>query len=136
MTKNDIANKINYKADLTRIIVLNYKGAFKVGNVYDNRGKAESWMCSDSTEDFDPELENSVEYVLYVNNIDCHKVDYDNDEECDVLDANGCESEGECLLPAETKLKIISVSSDEDFEEMGFYEVELEKVDWLEDLKC
>jgi hypothetical protein len=129
MTKNDIANKINYKADLTRIIVLNYKGAFKVGNVYDNRGKAESWMCSDSTEDFDPELENSVEYVLYVNNIDCHKVDYDNDEECDVLDANGCESEGECLLPAETKLKIISVSSDEDFEEMGFYEVELEKVD-------
>ena len=129
MTKNDIANKINYKADLTRIIVLNYKGAFKVGNVYDNRGKAESWMCSDSTEDFWPELENSVEYVLYVNNIDCHKVDYDNDEECDVLDANGCESEGECLLPAETKLKIISVSSDEDFEEMGFYEVELEKVD-------
>jgi hypothetical protein len=128
MTKNDIANKINYKADLTRIIVLNYKGAFKVGNVYDNRGKAESWMCSDSTEDFDPELENSVEYVLYVNNIDCHKVDYDNDEECDVLDANGCESEGECLLPAETKLKIISVSSDEDFEEMGFYEVELEKI--------
>ena len=127
MTKNEIANKINYKADLTRIIVLNYKGAFKVGNVYDNRGKAESWMCSDSTEDFDPELENSVEYVLYVNNIDCHKVDYDNDEECDVLDANGCESEGECLLPAETKLKIISVSSDEDFEEMGFYEVELEK---------
>lgn len=128
MTKNDIANKINYKADLTRIIVLNYKGAFKVGNVYDNRGKAESWMCSDSTEDFDPELENSVEYVLYVNNIDCHKVDYDNDEECDVLGADGCESEGECLLPAETKLKITSVSSDEDFEEMGFYEVELEKI--------
>ena len=129
MTKNEIANKINCKADLTRIIVLNYKGAFKVGNVYDNRGKAESWMCSDSTEDFDPELENSVEYVLYVNNIDCHKVDYDNDEECDVLDANGCESEGECLLPAATKLKITAVSSDEDFEEMGFYEVELEKVD-------
>ena len=128
MTKNEIANKINCKADLARIITLNYKGAFKAGDIYDNRGKAESWMCSDSTEDFDPELENSVEYVLYVNNIDCHKVDYDNDEECDVLDANGCESEGECLLPAETKLKIISVSSDEDFEEMGFYEVELEKV--------
>ena len=128
MTKNDIANKINYKADLTRIIVLNYKGAFKVGNVYDNRGKAESWMCSDSTEDFDPELENSVEYVLYVDNIECHKVEYDNDEECDVLDAGGCESEGECLLPAETKLKITAVSSDEDFEEMGFYEVGLEKV--------
>ena len=43
-------------------------------------------------------------------------------------DADGCESEGECLLPAETKLKITAVSSDEDFEEMGFYEVELEKV--------
>ena len=128
MTKNDIAKKVNCKTSLTRIIMLNYKNAFNVGDIYDNRGKAESWMCSDSTEDFDPELENSVEYVLYVNNIDCHKVDYDNDEECDVLDANGCESEGECLLPAETKLKIISVSSDEDFEEMGFYEVELEKI--------
>jgi len=128
MTKNEIANKINCRADLARIIMLNYKGAFEVGDIYDNRGKAESWMCSDSTEDFDPELENSVEYVLYVDDIECHKVDYDNDEECDVLDADGCESEGECLLPAETKLKIISVSSDEDFEEMGFYEVELEKV--------
>ena len=128
MTKNEIANKINYKADLARIIMLNYKGAFEAGDIYDNRGKAESWMCSDSTEDFDPELENSVEYVLRIDDIECHKVNYDNDEECDVLDANGCESEGECLLPAETKLKIISVSSDEDFEEMGFYEVELEKV--------
>lgn len=128
MTKNEIANKINYKADLARIIVLNYKGAFKAGDIYDNRGKAESWMGPDSTEDFDPELENSVEYVLRIDDIECHKVDYDNDEECDVLDADGCESEGECLLPAETKLKIISVSSDEDFEEMGFYEVELEKV--------
>ena len=127
MTKNEIANKINCKADLARIITLNYKGAFEVGNIYDNRGKAESWMGPDGTEDFDP-LENSVEYVLYVDNIECHKVDYDNDEECDVLDAGGCESEGECLIPAETKLKIVSVSSDEDFEEMGFYEVELEKI--------
>ena len=49
MTKNEIANKINYKADLTRIIVLNYKGAFEVGNIYDNRGKAESWMGPDGT---------------------------------------------------------------------------------------
>ena len=128
MTKNEIANKINCKADLARIIMLNYKGAFEVGNIYDNRGKAESWMGPDGTEDFDPELENSVEYVLRIDDIECHKVDYDNDEECDVLDAGGCESEGECLLPAETKLKIISVSSDEDFEEMGFYEVGLEKV--------
>lgn len=128
MTKNEIANKINYKADLARIIMLNYKNAFKVGDIYDNRGKAESWTGPDGTEDFYPELENSVEYVLYVDDIECHKVDYDNDEECDVLDADGCESEGECLLPAETKLKIISVSSDEDFEEMGFYEVDLEKV--------
>ena len=128
MTKNEIANKINYKADRARIIMLNYKNAFKVGDIYDNRGKAESWMGPGSTEDFDPELENSVEYVLRIDDIECHKVDYDNDEECDVLDADGCESEGECLLPAETKLKITAVSSDEDFEEMGFYEVELEKV--------
>ena len=129
MTKNEIANKINCKADLARIITLNYKGAFKAGDIYDNRGKAESWMGPDGTEDFYPELKKSVEYVLYVDDIECHKVDYDNEEECDVLDASGCESEGECLLPAETKLKIISVSSDEDFEEMGFYEVGLEKVD-------
>ena len=129
MTKNEIANKINCKADLARIITLNYKGAFKAGDIYDNRGKAESWMGPDGTEDFYPELRNSVEYVLYVDDIECHKVHYDNDEECDVLDAGGCESEGECLLPAKTKLKIVSVSSDEDFEEMGFYEVELEKVD-------
>jgi ribosomal protein L30E len=57
MTKNEIANKINYKANLARIIMLNYKGAFEVGNIYDNRGKAESWMGPDRTEDFWPELE-------------------------------------------------------------------------------
>ena len=129
MTKNEIANKINYKADLARIIMLNYKNAFKVGDIYDNRGKAESWTGPDGTEDFYPELENSVEYVLYVDDIECHKVDYNSEAECDVLGATGCEVEGECLLPAETKLKITAVSSDEDFEEMGFYEVELEKVD-------
>ncbi|WP_373845734.1 hypothetical protein, partial [Clostridium sp.] len=52
-----------------------------------------------------------------------------NDFCVDTVIGSAWEAEGECLLPAETKLKITAVSSDEDFEEMGFYEVELEKVD-------
>ena len=55
--------------------------------------------------------------------VPCHKVDYNNDEEVEILDAY--EGEGEVLIPAGTKFKVLSVSTDDDYEEMGYYEVEL-----------
>ncbi|MBN1079231.1 hypothetical protein DVV88_16365 [Clostridium botulinum] len=56
-----------------------------------------------------------------------HEVDYENEEECEILDAEGCENECEVLIHKDTQKFIITfVSTDEDFEEMGYYEVELE----------
>lgn len=83
-------------------------------------------MGPDSDEDFCPECPNQYEYVLYAKNVDCHKVDYENPQECELLDAE--EGEGECLVPADTHFRIASVSSEDDFSEMGFYEVYLEKI--------
>ena len=125
MTKDEIARNINYKTDLCRIIILNYEDAFKEGEIYDNQGKAESWMCSDGTENFQPELLNGIEYDLYVDDIECHKVNYNSEAECDVLGATGCEVEGECLLSAETKLRVTSCSYEDD---MRCYVVHLKKV--------
>jgi hypothetical protein len=51
------------------------------------------------------------------------------DEEVEILDAENCENECEVLIHKDTQRIIIkSVSTDEDFEEMGYYEVELEVI--------
>jgi len=125
MTKNELANKINATLNLCRVITSSDDCLFTVGEMYDNRGSAESWAGPDS-QGFNCESDYGYEYALYVNDCPCHVVDYDNEEETDILDA--FEAEGECLVPAETKMKIVSVSSKEDYEEMGYYEVRLEIV--------
>ena len=130
MTKNEIANKINYKADLARVIKTNWEMDFVEDIIYDNQGKAESWSDREnSQESFIPENDGSYVYVLYCDNVPCHKVDYTNAEECDILGATDCESEVECLVSAETKMRITYVSSEDDFKEMGYYTVEMELVE-------
>jgi hypothetical protein len=124
MTKNDIANQINHKTDIARTITTDWEMDFVVGQMYDNRGKAESWQDSKSARSsYEPEIKREYTYVLYCKNVDCHAVDYDNDKEVDIL--NAYESESEVLVPAETKMKITYVSEDAD---MGYYVVELEVV--------
>ena len=123
MTKNEIANKINATLNLCRVITSSDDRLFAEGDSYDNRGNAESWMGPE-TKGFESENDYGYEYALYVKNCPCHVVDYDNAEEAEVLDAY--EEEGECLVPAETKMIVTYVSSDEDYEEMGYYVVELE----------
>ena len=127
MTKNEIANKINATLNLCRVITSSDDRLFTEGEMYDNRGVAESWMGPDSKE-FYEENDFGYEYALYVKNCPCHVVNYDNEDECEELDACDCDDEGECLVPAETKMRIVSVSTDEDYKEMGYYSVELEIV--------
>lgn len=130
MNKNEIASQINYKADLARIIKTNWEMDFAVDEIYDNQGKAESWTDrAESKQSFISENDGSYEYVLYCDNVPCHKVDYTNLEECDALGAKDCESECECLVSANTKMIITYVSSEDDFKEMGYYIVEMELVE-------
>ena len=126
MTKNEIADitngnlkgiarqiKTNYKLDLTEndIIIVE---------------KAESW--TDGGE-FTVENEREYQYLFYCTN-ECpvHIVDYENEEEAETLGATDCETEKEVLVPAGTKFRIVSVSTDEDCKEMGYYSIDVEYI--------
>jgi hypothetical protein len=127
MTKNEIAMQINCIDNIGRTLILDERSYFTEGQIYNNRDKAESWQSSDANQSFECELDGKYIYFLRCNNVPCHKVDYDNEEEVKVL--NAYENECEVLVPANTNMKIVSVSTDDDYEEMGYYEVELELIE-------
>lgn len=125
MDKNTLAKQINFTASYaTRTIGVD-KVEYKQGQIITIE-KAESWAyeCDSS---FNIENANyDYEIVFTCSNLPCHKVDYENEKEVDLL--NAVISEGEILVPAGTKFKVISVSTDDDYKEMGYYEVELEVI--------
>jgi len=132
MTKNEIAQNINGVKDLGRIIATNWEMDFVEGEIYDNKGNAESWTDRDnSTVAFEPASGNGgpITYVLHCNQVPCHVVDYENEDECLSISATDCEDEAECLVSPETKMIITFVSTEDDFDEMGYYLVELELVE-------
>ena len=129
MTKEELAKQINAVKDLGRIITTNFELDFIEGEIYDNRGKSESWTDRDKAEkDFIPESDRQIMYVLQCDQVPCHAVDYTNPEEREILGAEDCEHEAECLVPANTKMQITYVSGEYDFEEMGYYIVEMEVI--------
>lgn len=126
MTKNEIANQTNANIkQIFRQISTNYKLELKEDEVIVLE-KAESW--SDNGE-FTVETEREYEYCFVcLNECPVHVVDYENEEECDILGATDCEAEKEVLVAAGTKFRIISVSTDEDYEEMGYYSIDVEYI--------
>ena len=124
MTKNEIANMTNGKLKgITRQISTNYELDLREDDIIILE-KAESW--TDGGE-FTVENEREYEYMFYcVNECPVHIVDYENEEETEILGATDCESEKEVLVAAGTKFRIVSVSTDEDYEEMRFYSIDVE----------
>ena len=126
MTREELSRQINFCGNLTRVLAFNWKQDFKEGDIWDNKGRAESWQCEECTQSFVPENGKKVVYVLYCDNVSGHKVDYSNQTEVEFLEA--VEGEGEVLVPPETKMRITWISSDNDYYEMGYYEVHLELI--------
>lgn len=124
LTKETIANQTNANIkQIFRQISTNYKLELKEDEIIVLE-KAESW--SDNGE-FTVETEREYEYCFVcLNECPVHVVDYENEEETEILGATDCESEKEVLVAKGTKFRIISVSTDEDYEEMGYYSVEVE----------
>lgn len=125
MDRLSIANKINYKGKATRTITVDSKLDLNIGDEYKFFKEVESWAGINCSENFIPEIEGGITYVFTCDDIEGHEVDYEDEEECEVLDCENCESEGEVLVKNDIEMKISFVSSDEDFKEMGYYEVEL-----------
>ena len=125
--KSEIAKQINFEGKIYRTINVDDKLNLKEGQIYDNRGRVESWCNEYGT--FNPEINGEYQYFFRCDvPVKGHEVDYENEEECEVLCAVGCEDECEVLILPSQKFLIKSVTTDEDFEEMGYYEVELEPV--------
>ena len=126
MTKNEIANMINGNLKgIARQIKTNYKLELKEDDVIVLE-KAESW--TDGGE-FTVENEREYEYLFYcVNECPVHIVDYENEEETETLGATDCEAEKEVLVPAGTKFRIVSISTDEDYKEIGYYNIDVEYI--------
>ena len=123
MMKEYYAKQINGVKNIARQISLNYQLDLVEGQMYNNCKKAESW--SEPGAEFSIENEKKYVYVFTCDNVPCHAVDYNNKKETYDLGATDCEKEREVLVSADTKMVITYVSSDEDFEEMGYYSVEL-----------
>jgi hypothetical protein len=126
MTKNEIANQTNAKIkNIHRQISTNYKLELKEDDIIIVE-KAESWSNDGY---FNIETEREYEYCfICINECPVHVVDYENEEECEVLSCEDCEAEKEVLVAKNTKFRIISISTDEDYKEMGYYNIDVEYI--------
>ena len=126
MTKNEIANQTNANIkNINRQISTNYKLEIKEDDIIVLE-KAESWSNDGY---FNVEAEREYEYCFVcLNECPVHVVDYENEEETEILGATDCEAEKEVLVAKDTKFRIISVSTDEDYKEIGYYSVEVEYI--------
>ena len=126
MTKESLANQVNATLKgIGRTIALNYLEDYKVGDTITVE-KAESWTNGGT---FTVETGRKYEYFFICENeVNVHEVDYDNEEECEILDCQDCWDEKEVLVPAGTRFKIIEVMSDEAFGELGYKEIRVKRI--------
>lgn len=126
MNKETLSKDINFIAPLAvRTIGIQNEFTFKKGDMIINK-KSESWQCN-SDSNFNIENPNyKIEVVFYCKNLPCHKVDYDNEEEVEIL--NAVKGEGEVLVPAGTHFKILDVGTIDDIKDVGYISIDLEYV--------
>ena len=126
-TRLEIAKDINYKGKVVRTISVGSKLDIKVGDEYKFYKEVESWQGDNSYSSFDP-LEDGIEYTFEIDEIEGHEVNYEDEEECEILGAVDCIDEGEVLITNDKRMRIKYISNDEDYKEMGYYSVELELI--------
>ena len=125
MTRKDIANQINHIGNLVRTISTHKRLFYTVGDIYNNRGKVESWQDSSAIRKFKPETDGKFIYTFYCENVPCHKVDYENINECNVLNSLNCDNECEVLVLETAKMVVTSFSIDNDCKENESHSVQL-----------
>lgn len=89
--------------------------------------KAESWTTGG-----DYQADNGSDLVYFfecTNECPVHEVDYSNSEETEAICATEYEAENEVLVAAGTQFRVTYVSSEDDYNEMGYYTVEVEYIE-------
>ena len=102
---------------------------YQEGNIITLK-EAKSFAGQDAHEEFQVETGFDGQTVKVVFNCDgavlAHKVDYQDKDEVETLDA--IKGEDEYLVPRGTHFKIICSSNEEDIAEMGYFEVDIEQL--------
>ena len=108
------SNIKNWKGTATRLMAFDEEQEFFLG---EKRNFGLSW--TDGGE-FTPEIYGKYQYVIIITEeVEGHKVDYDNEEECEDLSCEGCSKEKEILINRD--FEIIEVQNFD--EETGFGKV-------------
>ena len=122
MTKNQIALDKNFITNrISRQIQVDEKLEYQVGDII-TLDDATSW--TDGGE-FKVETPGEFTYVFWINNdVNVHQVDYENEEECEILGCEDCYEEKEVLLEANVQLRIVNIIKSDD--EVPFTTIETE----------
>ena len=124
MTKNEIALNRNFNTNrISREIQVDEELVYQVGDII-TLDDATSW--TDGGE-FKVETPGEFTYVFWINNdVNVHQVDYENEEECEVLGCEDCYEEKEILLEANVQLRIVNIIKSDD--EVPFTTIETELI--------
>ena len=124
MTKNEIALNRNFNTNrISRQIQVDEELVYQVGDII-TLDDATSW--TDGGE-FKVETPGEFTYVFWINNdVNVHQVDYENEEECEVLGCEDCYEEKEILLEANVQLRIVNIIKSDD--EVPFTTIETELI--------
>lgn len=129
MTKDEIAKEINARVkNISREIQVDSPIDFNIGQII-TLDKAESWTNGG---EFDVENYGKYSYVFHIeDSIDVHAVDYYNEAETDILDAEDCQREKEVLIAAGRKFEVVEFTGNDSFDmedDQGFAEVYLREI--------
>ena len=124
MTKNEIALDKNFNTyRISRQIQVDEKLEYQVGDII-TLDEPTSW--TDGGE-FKVETPKEFTYIFWINNdVDVHQVDYENEEECEILGCEDCYEEQEVLIEAGRQLRITKIIESDD--EVPFTTIETELI--------
>ena len=124
MTKNQIALDKNFNTyRISRQIQVDEKLEYQVGDII-TLDDATSW--TDGGE-FKVETPGEFTYVFWINNdVNVHQVDYENEEECEILGCEDCYEEQEVLIEAGRQLRITKIIESD--EEVPYTTIETELI--------
>ena len=124
MTKNEIALDKNFNTyRISRQIQVDEELVYQVGDII-TLDDATSW--TDGGE-FKVETPGEFTYVFWINNdVNVHQVDYENEEECEILGCEDCHEEQEVLIEAGRQLRITKIIESD--EEVPYTTIETELI--------
>lgn len=113
--RRNISLDLNFKGRLRREIKVPHDLELKIGDKYQFFRDVESWGSMDNYFTIQNDWDKYY-YEFICDDLVGHEVDYDNDEECEILDCIDCFDEMEVLINSElNEMEIIEIFNFSDY---------------------